>query len=56
MEVTRMSLCPMCDHCPEVEIAGDTVRIGEAGNLAVLQRDEWNVLVELIRSGKLTTL
>ena len=56
MEVTRMSLCPSCDQCPEVEIAGDTVKIGETGNLAVLRRDEWNVLVDLVQSGKLTTL
>lgn len=37
MESMKMSLCPMCDHCPEVEIAGGEVRIGEAGNLAVLK-------------------
>jgi hypothetical protein len=52
----KMSLCPMCDHCPEVEIAGGEVRIGEAGNLAVLKKDEWNVLVELIRSGRLSKI
>src|SRR3989442_15307408 len=47
----KMSLCPMCNNCPEVEILGDgdEVRIGEAGNLAVLKKDEWNVLVELIQ-------
>ena len=56
MEVSKMSLCPLCDHCPEVEVTGDTVKIGETGNLVVLQRDEWNVLVELVRSGKVTTL
>jgi hypothetical protein len=39
---------------PEVEIAGDEVRIGEAGNLAVLKKDEWNLLVDMIRSGRLT--
>jgi hypothetical protein len=27
---------------------------GEAGNLAVLKKDEWNVLVDLIHSGTLT--
>ena len=54
MESVKMSLCPMCDHCPEVEIEGDEVRIGEAGNLAVLKKDEWNVLVDLIRSGRLS--
>jgi len=37
-----------------VEFAGDQVRVGEAGNLAVLTKDEWNVLVDLIQSGALT--
>ena len=52
----KVSLCPACDACPEVEIVGDEVRIGEAGNLAVLKKDEWNVLVELIKSGELIRL
>ncbi len=50
------SLCPSCVACPEVALTGDEVRIGEAGNLAVLKKEEWNVLVELIRSGRLTAL
>lgn len=54
MEPVKMSLCPACSACPEVEIAGDEVRIGETGNLAVLTKDEWNVLVDLITSGRLT--
>lgn len=54
MESLKMSLCPACSACPEVEVTGDEVRIGEAGNLAVLKKDEWNVLVDLIRSGQLT--
>ena len=37
-------------ECPEVEIAGDEIRIGEAGNLAVLKRAEWNVLVDLAKA------
>jgi len=37
-----------------VEFAGDQVRIGEAGNLAVLKKDEWNVLVDMIKSGELS--
>ena len=53
MESVKMSLCPARRACPEVEIAGDEVRIGEAGNLAVLKRKEWNVLVDLIQSGQL---
>lgn len=56
MEHVTMSLCPACGSCPEVEIVGDQVRIGEAGNLAVLTKDEWNVLVDLIHSGRLTRL
>jgi hypothetical protein len=56
MERIKVSLCPSCVACPEVEIAGDEVRIGEAGNVAVLRREEWNVLVELIRSGRLPTI
>jgi len=48
-------LCPLgCGACPEVEFAGEQVRIGEAGNLAVLTKDEWNVLVDLVRTGELS--
>ena len=54
MASVKMSLCPACSACPEVEIAGDEVRIGEAGNLAILKKDEWNVLVDLVESGRLT--
>ncbi len=55
MENVKILLCPAgCGECPEVEIADDEVRIGETGNLAVLKRDEWNILVDLIQSGKLT--
>jgi hypothetical protein len=55
MENVKFTLCPAgCGACPDVEIAGDEVRIGEAGNLAVLKKDEWNLLVDLIQSGKLT--
>ena len=53
MEKRTVSLCPSCTHCPEVVIEGDTIRIGEDANTAVLKKDEWNVLVELIRSGEL---
>ncbi len=54
MENFKVTLCPAgCGACPDVEIAGDEVRIGETGNLAVLTKDEWNVLVELIQSGQL---
>lgn len=54
MENLKASLCPACGACPEVEMVGDEVRIGETGNLAVLKKGEWNVLVDLIQSGQLT--
>jgi hypothetical protein len=53
MEKTVVSLCPACTACPEVVIEGDTVRIGEDENTAVLKKDEWNTLVDLIQSGQL---
>jgi hypothetical protein len=37
-------------------IDGDQVSIGEDANTAVLKKDEWNVLVELIQSGQLGRL
>lgn len=55
MDKRKVLLCPAgCGLCPEVEFAGDQVRIGEAGNLAFLTRDEWNLLVDLIQSGQLS--
>jgi hypothetical protein len=56
MKDLKVSLCPACTACPEVEIVGDEVRIGEAGNLAVLKKEEWNVLVDLIQAGQLARL
>jgi hypothetical protein len=56
MKDLKVSLCPACTACPEVEIVGDEVRIGGAGNLAVLKKEEWNVLVDLIRAGQLARL
>jgi hypothetical protein len=50
---TVVSLCPACAACPEVVIDGDQIRIGEAENAVVLQKAEWNVLVEAIQSGRL---
>ncbi len=54
MESHKVSLCPHCTACPELEMRDGQVRIGEADNLVVLEKDEWNVLVDLIRSGYLT--
>ena len=56
MKAVKMSLCPACTACPEVEVVGDEVRIGEPGNLALLTKHEWNVLVDLVLSGQLSKL
>ena len=58
MHDVKMSLCPGCIACPKVEVVGEAgeVRIGEIGNLAVLQKEAWNTLVDLIQSGRLTRL
>lgn len=50
----KITLCTECENCPEVDITETTVKIGEEGNLAVLTPKEWNVLVDLIQSGRLT--
>jgi len=52
----KISLCPACSACPEVTIDGDAVRIGEEGNLVTLKKEEWNVLVDVINSGKVGKL
>ena len=54
MEPIKFILCPLCTQCPEIEITDQGVRIGEDANTVVLKKDEWNVLVDLIRSGQLS--
>ena len=56
MKPMTFSLCPECDHCPEVAVEADGVKIGEADNLVRLSHAEWNQLVGLIQSGQLGTL
>ena len=58
MDRVKMSLCPACTACPEVEVVREDgeVRVGEAGNLTVLKKEAWNTLVELIQSGRLAKL
>ena len=53
MDKVVKSLCPNCSHCPEVVIDDDAVSIGEPPNVTVLKKEEWNVLVDLIRSGQI---
>lgn len=53
MEPIKVSLCPACSECPEVEITDQGVRIGEDANTVRLSHAEWNELVRLVRSGEL---
>jgi hypothetical protein len=48
----KISLCPACVACPEIVMDGDTIRIGEDENVVVLKKEEWNVLVDVIKSGR----
>ena len=48
------TLCPACEHCPEVRVEPEgMVRIGEGDNVVTLRPEEWNELVRLVRSGAL---
>lgn len=44
-------LCPACATCPDV-VDGDTIRDGEGSKRITLEKAQWNVLVDVIRSGK----
>jgi hypothetical protein len=48
----KISLCPACTACPEIVMDGDTIRIGEDENVVVLRKEEWNVLVDVLKSGR----
>jgi hypothetical protein len=53
MEQQKLTLCPACAACPEVEITDQGVTIGEEGNTVRLSHAEWNELVRLVKSGEL---
>ena len=53
MESVKMTLCPNCTACPEVEITDKGVSIGEDANTVRLSHAEWNQLVRLIKRGEL---
>ena len=46
------TLCTPCATCPEVVLDGDTVRVGEGDSRFAVKKAEWNVLVDVIKSGK----
>ena len=53
MEQQKLTLCPACAACPEVEITDQGVTIGEEANTVRLSHVEWNELVRLVKSGEL---
>lgn len=62
MEVMqKLSLCPECGTCPELEVlrledGTPTVRIGEGEEKVALSRSAWNTLVRYVREGVLEEL
>jgi hypothetical protein len=53
MDPIKVTLCPECTECPEVEITEQGVTIGEDANTVSLSHAEWNELVRLVKSGTL---
>jgi hypothetical protein len=53
METVKVTLCPACTGCPDVEITDEGVTIGEDENTVKLTHAEWNDLVARIRGGEL---
>ncbi|MBI2916963.1 MAG: hypothetical protein HYY01_03130 [Chloroflexi bacterium] len=49
----KVVLCKDCHCCPAVEFDEDRVRIGEGYNTTILTKEQWNILVEKVRSGEL---
>lgn len=57
-ETIRVSLCGGEKCCPEVavDVQRGQVRIGEEGNLVILDKRAWNTLVEKIKHRELSAL
>ena len=53
MEPIKVTLCPHCTECPEIEITDQGVTIGEEANTVRLSHAQWNELVRLIKTGAL---
>lgn len=53
MEVT---LCKGSGCCPKVMTMKNSVEIGEKDNLVKLKAGEWNLLVDLIKTGKISKI
>jgi hypothetical protein len=56
MDPIKVTLCPHCNECPEVEITDQAVTIGEDANTVRLSHAEWNELVRLVKSDELRAI
>lgn len=57
----KVSLCPECGACPEVEILQHegrpvAVRVGEGNEKITLPKEAWNTLLRYVREGVLEEL
>jgi len=51
-----VAICKEGSCCPVVEVDENEVRIGEEGNLCCLNKNQWNTLVEKVKSGELARI
>ena len=51
--MSTYTLCSKDSCCPVVEVNESDVKIGEEGNMVTLKKDDWNMLVEKIKSGEI---
>lgn len=49
----KLNLCHGKGSCPKVITTKRSVKIGEKENLVKLKAEEWNLLVDLIKGGKI---
>ena len=51
-DMSTYNLCGKGSCCPQLHVGEQEVKIGENEQMAVLDKEQWNNLVELIKVGK----
>jgi len=51
--MTVVYLCSGGSCCPVVDVSEDSVKIGEAGNMCTLTKEQWETLKEKVKTGEL---
>ncbi len=49
----KVYLCGKNGCCPSVEVLNDQILIGEDDNTCILSREQWNDLVDKVKTGTL---